>query len=913
MSKRLKRYFNDFRPYLEFCKDNLQEDIADALRWGVEHLDRDDLIQQYLNILKRYLIQKTITEENKSHSPLESDSIFGKSAKENPKYPKRFLKLINGFQADRILEDYKTATSTNFTDGLLHFKSMCEVYKPNLWKEFRMHRKTSDGKLEPLEMQICIDSLQILTEKIEAISYQKEYKGDLDGMEWLKTSDNWAWFLIDSSHSRSEALAMNHCGNSDGSKTDRILSLREKIQDEDETSFWKPHATFILTAGGNLGEMKGFGNHKPSPKLHPHILELLQQTDIKGIQAGGYLQPNNFCLSDLSDDDFAFIREQRPDLVKNQYYWQKTSSEYGSHILAWREHRIFRDFVTFSVTTHHHKFFLCRKVAKQELVYHKPVLSAQLNDRNLTKITWEGFEDFEHITVKELAKFFEVIPAKFISGYNFIHDLRLSTLPDGWFDNVIPIIANKYHISHYDITGKSINLTITSTWQCPSTNQIWAMVGLPNQSAHLYAFSSYQKGSYIVTQPEAEVFIRSGELKSVTIHKKSLRADPDASFNILKKALYHPGVHSVSVPDDSTGEDFLKKLTAPFIRNLFEHKDHNALNVGELRILGTRIQSKKYTSFQTGSKTSELWFMRKDGNNTFLELLESDHSDGFDWMRPVISGLYSSQTLTDIKIADTDSRDLFASRKNALIDLLSSRAIRQILIDPHSNNFISLSDFTDEELLAMVTKNPEILRTNLDWISHDIIYDPSLIKLAKLRLDGNIPISVPNDHYPIAFYKDILDLATRFKHEITSFIIQENEAGIAAYKATFSHYRDAFTTNKLHTSFFSVIANKAGVTQTYREVHIERITIRKKWGVLISMKANTLSKILKEQFPHKEKFSILDINRILKVPDDIPDIKADPIVKKALKKRKSKNWTTESKTGKITDKAIRFLKWKNEL
>ena len=69
---------------------------------------------------------------------------------------------------------------------------------------------------------------------------------------------------------------MGHCGNTAaGEPGQRILSLRQPRKVGTQT-WWEPHATFILSAKGYLGEMKGKQNNKPVPRLHPYIVALLK-------------------------------------------------------------------------------------------------------------------------------------------------------------------------------------------------------------------------------------------------------------------------------------------------------------------------------------------------------------------------------------------------------------------------------------------------------------------------------------------------------------------------------------------------------------------------------------------------------------------------------------------------------------
>ena len=65
---------------------------------------------------------------------------------------------------------------------------------------------------------------------------------------------------------------------------------------------WVPHLTFIYNKeSGMLGEMKGYGNQKPTKKYHDVIRTLIMSEHVKGIVGGGYLPEENFSVWDLAD------------------------------------------------------------------------------------------------------------------------------------------------------------------------------------------------------------------------------------------------------------------------------------------------------------------------------------------------------------------------------------------------------------------------------------------------------------------------------------------------------------------------------------------------------------------------------------------------------------------------------------
>lgn len=151
-------------------------------------------------------------------------------------------------------------------------------------------------------------------------NYDQWYKKDLSGRlndqpkDVLVELDNigmpgWKWVALNKSFCDIEKEAMGHCGNSYGSKTDNILSLRDPQG--------RPHLTFILGKGGIMGEMKGYSNRKPDSKYYPAIVALLKLPQIKSVKKGaGHPDEahNNFTLDDLDPKTLADLKKLKPDI-----------------------------------------------------------------------------------------------------------------------------------------------------------------------------------------------------------------------------------------------------------------------------------------------------------------------------------------------------------------------------------------------------------------------------------------------------------------------------------------------------------------------------------------------------------------------------------------------------------------------
>ena len=130
-------------------------------------------------------------------------------------------------------------------------------------------------------------------------------KLDRLGPQWA----DWRWLTLGRGYCAEEANAAGHCGNANAKEGDNILSLRDPQN--------HVHLTFIVN-NGILGESKGRGNHKPSPKYHAPIIELLRSKNIGSIVGGGWDPDNNFHLTDLPKPTQAELLKKKP-LLNNPF------------------------------------------------------------------------------------------------------------------------------------------------------------------------------------------------------------------------------------------------------------------------------------------------------------------------------------------------------------------------------------------------------------------------------------------------------------------------------------------------------------------------------------------------------------------------------------------------------------------
>lgn len=125
--------------------------------------------------------------------------------------------------------------------------------------------------------------------------------------------EGWSWVALDKRFCALERDAMRHCGNVAGGSRDNILSLRDPNN--------IPHLTFINNQG-TLGEMKGKGNSKPSPKYHQAIIKLLLSDEVATIKGGGYMPEKNFHFVDLTPEQQEQVKKAKP-LIDNHEKFNK--------------------------------------------------------------------------------------------------------------------------------------------------------------------------------------------------------------------------------------------------------------------------------------------------------------------------------------------------------------------------------------------------------------------------------------------------------------------------------------------------------------------------------------------------------------------------------------------------------------
>ena len=158
------------------------------------------------------------------------------------------------------------------------------------------------------ESEIWHESLGIGDSKID---YIEENPIILD---FRKGNEGYYWADLGVGKCPDEAERMGHCGTTRGN----LYSLRSFRNIENNHTLNTSHLTASVDGSGDLLQLKGPKNTKPPKELHPLILPLLyvKKGEKYLIYSFGYEynSPNDFKLSDLTDDEVKKIYSDRPEL-----------------------------------------------------------------------------------------------------------------------------------------------------------------------------------------------------------------------------------------------------------------------------------------------------------------------------------------------------------------------------------------------------------------------------------------------------------------------------------------------------------------------------------------------------------------------------------------------------------------------
>jgi len=245
-----------------------------------------------------------------------------------PKFPNRLSPAEEETLWSKLQSDYEEIEHLMDTMDTGHYQTALDI----IWAYQPINCINVVG-YNP-QITILISQLQEAIEKdrseIETKFILPEDMPIYAGALFVQCDDNYAWYaLLTPGQRQTEARLMNHCATP---QRGIILSLREFVPQYG----LRPHLTFeyildcdpptnpedfnyfFKNTAGILGEMKGYGNSKPTPQYHAAILCLLALPNILGVAGGSYLSDHDFSLADLSKPDRAKLTKLRPDLFDDR-------------------------------------------------------------------------------------------------------------------------------------------------------------------------------------------------------------------------------------------------------------------------------------------------------------------------------------------------------------------------------------------------------------------------------------------------------------------------------------------------------------------------------------------------------------------------------------------------------------------
>ena len=137
-------------------------------------------------------------------------------------------------------------------------------------------------------------------------------------LDFRKNGVGYYWADLGTTNCPDEAERMGHCGNSRGN----IYSLRYYKKIENNHTLNKSHLTASIDNLGNLLQLKGQKNSKPTSEYHSVILPLfyLKAEDDYLINNVGYEYDSSrdFKISDLTNEEISKLYTDRPILFTNR-------------------------------------------------------------------------------------------------------------------------------------------------------------------------------------------------------------------------------------------------------------------------------------------------------------------------------------------------------------------------------------------------------------------------------------------------------------------------------------------------------------------------------------------------------------------------------------------------------------------
>lgn len=319
---RKDRYFEMFNPLLQKIHPDMMEEytgiVKREIKNAIDLLKREDRIVWWLRLVRQSIFRgiKASVYLDKFEDNNEGIESLKGILDLLKKYDDKFFYIT-----DEVVNDI-----IGIKENLKHFFSMgideidnftFKYQKPS--EIFERFKDYEDKWREELGEDAQIIEI---TEELE--------DGDVEILK--EFDDGYAWLDLKRQYCSDEGDAMGHCGNfANYYETRSVLSLR-KLKRKNGRVYSTPHLTFIHLKDGNLGEMKGRANEKPSDKYHDKIISLLLMKNgvdwfIDGITGGGYMPDENFRVSDLSEDKAEKLFSKRPELATLFWLYENKGSD----------------------------------------------------------------------------------------------------------------------------------------------------------------------------------------------------------------------------------------------------------------------------------------------------------------------------------------------------------------------------------------------------------------------------------------------------------------------------------------------------------------------------------------------------------------------------------------------------------
>lgn len=133
-------------------------------------------------------------------------------------------------------------------------------------------------------------------------------------LDFRKNGEGYYWVDLGGTNCPDEAKRMGHCASSRGN----LYSLRSFKKIENNHTLNKSHLTASIDGDGDLLQLKGQKNSKPTNEYHALIVPLFyfKEDDDFLINSFGYEynSANDFKISDLTDTEIIKLHEDRPEL-----------------------------------------------------------------------------------------------------------------------------------------------------------------------------------------------------------------------------------------------------------------------------------------------------------------------------------------------------------------------------------------------------------------------------------------------------------------------------------------------------------------------------------------------------------------------------------------------------------------------